>query len=488
MKGLDIGSHDRVMPSRRYWLLLGLGVFGLKVLFYFLDPNPGFFLGDSASYIFSAVSGWVPPDRSYVYGYFIRFASLGNQSLDALVITQVVLSGITCMILAFILLRFARVAAVFAALAALLCAVEPTQLLEERFAMAEASSLFVFALFLLSVLYYAGHRRLWLLPLSAAIGVLAVSLRTEYLPVTLGLGLLAVLAGGWWRSGDGSVLGRRLIRMAVHLAVHLTLYSAVFFGLLALEESRRVNTDSGFFLAMAWSPLLADQSLPRDDRLNAIIAANQCGLGWDSRSRNMWSPNCLKSQIHQQFPDYHQANDYARGLAGAVLWHQPMGVLGLGFKTWQALWSEAPSLRALQSERGVRKVPDDFINLVKTNYGLDVTGWDSRETLVGNYFESMGDWYRWVALSPLLLLLWWLLTWRRLHPYSLLLSATAMMLLISVTLPVVIVMVRFYHPIAWLSFFGLAGMMDWLWRLRALFGKGEVLVDGEVDTNNQPDG
>ena len=453
------------MPTLRYWLLLGLAVFSIKAAIYLLDPDPGFFLGDSASYIYTAVSGWIPPDRSYVYGYFIRIASLGSQSLAAMVVSQVLLAGISCLILAFMLLRFGRVAPVLAGVVALLCTVEPLQLLFERFAMAETSSLFVFTVYLLTVLYYVQRRALWLLLLAAALGVLATSLRTAYLPVTLGLGLLAVLTVLMESRGSagGTIVSDRGRRFA-RIVVHLTAFTLAFFALLSQEESPRKNSDDGFFLAVAWSPLLVAPDFPRDARLNAIIDGSRCEMDWVSRTHNMWWDNCLKSRIHKEFPDYHEANDYARGLAMAALWDQPAGVLGLGFQTWQALWSKPPTLKELKIERGVRKIPDDFADLVNTNFGLDVRAWDSRTTLVGSYFESMGSWYQWVALSPLLLVLWWLLTLRRLHPYSLLIAAATVLILISATVPVMATMVRYYQPIAWLSFFGIAGVSDWLWR------------------------
>ena len=74
-----------------YWGLLLIALLALKFTLWFLDPDIGFYFGDSASYLYTAVSGWIPPDRSYTYGFFVRHATLMLESLDWLVINQVLI-------------------------------------------------------------------------------------------------------------------------------------------------------------------------------------------------------------------------------------------------------------------------------------------------------------------------------------------------------------------------------------------------------------
>ena len=66
----------------------GLLVLLIKAVLLIVDPEPQFFLGDSASYIETAVTNWIPPDRSFTYGYVIRYLAVWTGSLTPLVVFQ----------------------------------------------------------------------------------------------------------------------------------------------------------------------------------------------------------------------------------------------------------------------------------------------------------------------------------------------------------------------------------------------------------------
>ena len=59
-------------------------------------------MGDSGSYLWTALSGWIPPDRSFLYGYVIRWSSLGTGSLTSLLILQAFLATVTAILVALI--------------------------------------------------------------------------------------------------------------------------------------------------------------------------------------------------------------------------------------------------------------------------------------------------------------------------------------------------------------------------------------------------
>ena len=42
-----------------------------------LDPTPKLFMGDSWSYIWTALTGWIPGDRSYFYGAWYTGSRFG---------------------------------------------------------------------------------------------------------------------------------------------------------------------------------------------------------------------------------------------------------------------------------------------------------------------------------------------------------------------------------------------------------------------------
>ena len=92
----------RRFPELHRWALFCFSVFALKILLFAIDPLPKFVMGDSGSYIWTAVSGWIPDDRSYFYGYVIRWTSFWTESLTPLLVVQLSLSAITSVLVALI--------------------------------------------------------------------------------------------------------------------------------------------------------------------------------------------------------------------------------------------------------------------------------------------------------------------------------------------------------------------------------------------------
>ena len=48
------------------WWLFCLLILALNFFLLALDPQPKLVLGDSGSYLLTALRGWVPPDRSFL--------------------------------------------------------------------------------------------------------------------------------------------------------------------------------------------------------------------------------------------------------------------------------------------------------------------------------------------------------------------------------------------------------------------------------------
>src|SRR4029077_4601774 len=80
--------------ANAWWLFCAL-VLAIKLLLLWLDPIPKLYMGDSGSYIWTALTGWIPPDRSFFYGYVIRWTALWTPSLTVLLVVQVCLSAMT---------------------------------------------------------------------------------------------------------------------------------------------------------------------------------------------------------------------------------------------------------------------------------------------------------------------------------------------------------------------------------------------------------
>lgn len=147
-------------PDRGWWLFCLL-VFAIKVLLLVLDPSPKLFMGDSGSYIWTALTGWIPSDRSYFYGYTIRWLALWPGSFTPLLLVQAVAGGITAVVFAIICSRLLCLSSRLSYLFGLLCALDPCQIVWERYVMTETFSLLLYVLVLYASLLYLRDRRIW---------------------------------------------------------------------------------------------------------------------------------------------------------------------------------------------------------------------------------------------------------------------------------------------------------------------------------------
>src|SRR5262245_4968244 len=99
-------SAGAASPVLNAWWLFCALVFAIKLLLLWLDPTPKLFLGDSWSYIWTALTGWIPGDRSYFYGYLIRWLAVWPHSFALLLLMQALASSATAIMFALICRRF----------------------------------------------------------------------------------------------------------------------------------------------------------------------------------------------------------------------------------------------------------------------------------------------------------------------------------------------------------------------------------------------
>src|SRR5436190_4489372 len=170
-------------PAANAWCLFCVLVLAIKLLLLWLDPTSKLFIGDSWSYIWTALTGWIPWDRSYFYGYLVRWLALWPHSFTPLLVIQALASCATAIVFALICSRFFEMSNRLSFLFGLLCALDPCQLVWERYIMTETFSLLVYVLVLYWSLTYLRDRRLWQLAMVQALSVLLIGFRMSYLLV-----------------------------------------------------------------------------------------------------------------------------------------------------------------------------------------------------------------------------------------------------------------------------------------------------------------
>lgn len=144
------------------------------------DFAPRFFMGDSQSYLFTG-EGWIPPDRSWAYGFAVNFLLRLCRGYAGIILVQAAI--LAAMIAAARPFYAGAPPAAFAALALLLAA-DPLLELYVRFVMSDLAAATMFAAALAGLLgALQGGRPMASAALGAAASVAVIFVRTAYLPI-----------------------------------------------------------------------------------------------------------------------------------------------------------------------------------------------------------------------------------------------------------------------------------------------------------------
>jgi len=340
----------RITADASWWLFCLL-IIGLNFLLLAMDPLPKVYLGDSQSYLWTALSGWIPPDRSFLYGYVIRWSSLGTQSLTSLLILQTFLGAFTAISVAFICRWIFELTSLWSYFFGFLCSVDPLQLVWQRYVLTETISLFFYGLTLLFAFVYLRQRSIWQLVIVQALSVLVISFRMSYLLVIqMSAFLLPLIAffpefRAAFRKHSSMQSRISVARLTgLHLAV------SIFFAFVLLQGYQQVNgrlagrepaylQQTGLRMLAIWAPALKPSDSP-DPRLAKIIADGGKFELNNPKARNgqLHAPGYLIDRWRQIEPNRAVQDQVAKQTALHALLHRPMNVARLGIDTFLSYW------------------------------------------------------------------------------------------------------------------------------------------------------
>jgi hypothetical protein len=404
------------LPRQPHWWMFCLAVFTLKYLLLALDPLPKFFMGDSGSYLWTALSGWIPPDRSFLYGYVVRWTSLSTGSLTSLLLLQTFLSTATAVVVALICRKLYCLGPRLSYFFGCLCAIDPLQLVWERYVMTEAISLFLYAAMLFFALSYLKNRRFRQLAAIQVLGVLVISFRISYLLVvqatTLILPLVAFLPllytaprTRWFdrfRSPIARSVGVHTV-FAVGLMFALHLGYQHLNGFLAKRQPAYLYS-SGFSILASWAPVLLPSDAP-NPRLAQIIQAGNLFHLTDMRLRNsqLYSKGYLVDRWQSAEPDFAVADRIAKKTALNALLRRPLGVFGLGLRTFFSYFDWQRTHRQAKSDLGKADWPEKTTATMASRFRLAPPPHGSTKSysILQRYFLRTQPYYYLVLLSPL---------------------------------------------------------------------------------------
>ena len=414
--GKSVSARD-FFPDTHWWLFCLL-IFALNFLLLALDPLPKLFMGDSASYLYTALSGGVPRDRSFLYGYVIRWSSLWAGTLTSLLILQAFLGAVTAILVAVICRAIFGLASGLSYLFGLVCSLDPLQLVWQRYVMTETVSLFFYALMLLFSFFYLKQRRLWQLVILQMLSVVVISFRMSYLLVVQMTAILLPLIAFFpdiraaFRKSSSTLLKAAGLRSAgLHLAFSILLMFVLQQGYRELNgrlagRKPAFLRDSGFSLLTTWAPVLKPTDSP-DPRLAQLLAEGSQFQLSDirARDRQLYSPGYLIARWKQIEPNHAIANKVAKKTALHALLRRPQDVAMLGVKTFLGYWDFSKIHREANFELGKRpnNWPEGMTSVLAERFRLSPPPQEDtkRYTLLQQYYLGAQPYYYVVLLSPL---------------------------------------------------------------------------------------
>jgi hypothetical protein len=474
---MDINSdYDRSLNIYKQLGLYVSVVFSIKFIVFVLDPIPKFFFGDSECYISSALLDWIPPDRSFTYGYLIRLTAVQTGSITSLVAIQIFTSALSAVLLTHGLKKYFSVTPAVAYAMGILCAVEPIQLLYERYVMTETISLFLFVLYILSAFHYLQKPSLRILCLVQTIGIALISLRVSFLPIILlNTGLLPLLVavtlleqhGKVWLSfkfsRNHSIPRSKTVPAAgLHLLLSVSLVIVLHTGYKQLfatlsHHPAGYNAASGYFLVSLWAPAVEPADFPSSE-LGTTVFGN---LRYDLKDRmtradQLFSDGGLVSRIEAAIPGP-DGNRAALTTAINALKRDPQSIAALAIKTFLDYFDMAIIRSRIMNDLAIDQLTEYelFAEKYAQHFFFPGKGLQQPFTLTKKYYQHAIAWYWFLLFAPLVSAGALFSANRRDRSLLIELFLIIVSCLATISVFTVSPVVRYLHPVSWLVFFTL---------------------------------
>jgi hypothetical protein len=439
----------------------------LKAILLIVDDRVRLFMGDSATYLWSAASLHVPADRSYTYPLFLRALASTFSSIDALLWAQALCGVATATMMAWLQRDIFKVRRSIAFAAAMAVSLDPLQLFYERMVMTESLSTCVLVASLCAAVAYVRSGRLGWLVACIALGLVSASLRVGLVPLALGLGVVAVLSRG----------KREFI--ARHLLLAITLTCAVhgayrqLYGW-ATHEGPTYIRDGGLFRLGLVAPLVRAEDFDGTrvdaqllDEVTIPLADEQ------TREAQIWMQGGLIDVLKRHAGT--RAYKVASKIASHAVHRDPLGVIRLGVATTADYFNPALRQARLYSDLGYGQPPDaQTIGWLRDLFDYDASGIARTPSPVYRYFESTPWWPTacLFALAPLSIGV--AFGFARRNRAARLLALVCCGLVVGQTMCSHIVSFRYLHPFTVLATLHGAividGMLAWITRSRTRRG------------------
>jgi uncharacterized membrane protein len=452
----------------RSWWFFCLTILLFKLLLLAVDPLPRLH-PESASYLWTAVTGSVSEDLPYLYGFVVRWLCNWPASLNSLLIVQALLGAGTAIALAWICRAIFCLSQWATYLFGFLCAIDPLQLSWERCIVPDIFSMFLYALVLWQSFVYLNARRLTTLLIIQVLSTITIAFRSTFL-IPFQVLAIALPAIGFafdkataapdsasqtarlqffrcprfWRHLAASVLAMVVLGQAYSYAK----------GFFAQHEPAYFHS-SGYFLLSTWAPALQPQDSP-DPRLAEIIRhGNEFDLANHGlRNAQRFAAGRLVDRWRRAETDRRKAGEIAGRTALNALARDPAAIIKIAAQTYYAFWRGLSMERFAEADFTSAKVTDNQQESFLERYHCQNLSGASIGSFSTRYYVGASPYYFAILLSPLLALA--LLFLAREKPHAILLVTHTLLLFVVTFLFAISPSTRSLQPLSLLTLLGIA--------------------------------
>lgn len=441
-------AHTLHALTRELVLVFGAAI-AVKLAWLAIDATLRLYMGDSM--VFMQAGAWFSnvDARSYPYGWTLHWLAFPFMSPWAILLWQALWGALTCVAL-FAFLRLALDMPFMSSLIpALLLANEPAQLFMERMVMAESLGLLAFVVTLLLCSIHLARGGWWWYLLACWAGLLAGALRTNILPVVLGLGIVVpVLRVSFAvpRLRRMQAIKYLAVAMAILVGSHLgytTLYGR------AIGQAPGYLAHTGMMRIGLVAPLIRPEHFEGTGVSGDILKQVRRPLSdhWE-RGNQIWAPDGLWRQIELHSP---KPEIVARTVTRRAMLADPIGLLKINIETLGGYFDKDRVYWRMMDDKGVVAPSERDLQLIKGWLNWNARGIDARETPVRRIFAASSMWLTFClfALVPLALAAGVLAWGTRVRAQALLLMFASLGLVASHLLFAHIVSFRYLHAFPW---------------------------------------
>lgn len=369
---------------------------------------------------------------------------------------QVFLSGIAAWLVCFALYELFDTRFSISAAGALLCSIEPLQLLMERYVMTETLANFLFAIQFVLATAYVKRGKLWMLVLAQVAGVLLITIRLSFLAEVLLLSILLPFLSPQVRQIFNRERWKTCMRtaglaLALSLLVSQGLITAYEHWYGHLEHGKpALMYESGAFLISDFYPIVEPQDFPAADKRAEVfgrVTLDRSQL-W-LRTAEHFAPEGIVHSINTSFPDPAQADELEKATVIHAVLRDPLAAVKLAFQTFGQYFDSHTLRGMLPVEEGFGQHMSPVVRSWLVDYYSVRNPHDAEPALTKTWYSHAIPWYRFIlcvlVISPLVLFLS-----RGDWPALLLCVLLAWLFLEGATVPVEAPTARYLLSAAWL--------------------------------------